>query len=76
MHNFVHEMLHNSPAAQRIMDLWNVCSSKPQSRSRYAKINFQEYEEGESKEAQFVKGGSVLPLHQLCDIESPSQSRP
>ncbi|KAM5533821.1 hypothetical protein V8D89_012484 [Ganoderma adspersum] len=37
MHNFVHEMLHNSPAAQRIMDLWN------------------EYEQGESKEAQFVK---------------------
>lgn len=25
MHNFIHEMLHNTPAAQRIMDLWNVC---------------------------------------------------
>ncbi|KAI8985771.1 HD domain-containing protein [Trametes punicea] len=37
MHNFVHEMLHNSPAAQRIETLW------------------KEYEEGESKEAKFVK---------------------
>ncbi|KAI0358246.1 HD domain-containing protein [Trametes cingulata] len=37
MHNFVHEMLHNSPAAQRIEALW------------------KEYEEGESKEARFVK---------------------
>ncbi|KAH9893216.1 HD domain-containing protein [Cubamyces lactineus] len=37
MHNFVHEMLHNSPSAQRIEALW------------------REYEEGETKEAQFVK---------------------
>ncbi|KAI0630804.1 HD domain-containing protein [Trametes polyzona] len=37
MHNFVHEMLHSSPAAQRIEALW------------------KEYEEGESKEAKFVK---------------------
>ncbi|KAI0369742.1 HD domain-containing protein [Pilatotrama ljubarskyi] len=37
MHNFVHEMLHNSPAAQRIEALW------------------KEYEEGESREARFVK---------------------
>ncbi|EIN09460.1 HD domain-containing protein [Punctularia strigosozonata HHB-11173 SS5] len=38
MHNFVHEMLHNSPTAQKIEALW------------------QEYEDGESKEARFVKG--------------------
>jgi hypothetical protein len=24
MHNFVHDMLHNSPAAQRIEALWKV----------------------------------------------------
>ena len=24
MHNFVHDMLHNSPAAQRIESLWRV----------------------------------------------------
>lgn len=24
MHNFVHQMLHNCPAAQRIEALWNV----------------------------------------------------
>lgn len=24
MHNFVHDMLHSSPAAQRIMSLWQV----------------------------------------------------
>ncbi|PCH44457.1 hypothetical protein WOLCODRAFT_139023 [Wolfiporia cocos MD-104 SS10] len=37
MHNFVHEMLHNNPAAQRIEALW------------------QEYEDGQTKEARFVK---------------------
>jgi len=37
MHNFVHDMLHNSPAAQRIDSLW------------------QEYEDGQSPEAKFVK---------------------
>ncbi|KDQ50747.1 hypothetical protein JAAARDRAFT_41836 [Jaapia argillacea MUCL 33604] len=37
MHNFVHEMLHNSPVAQRIQALW------------------QEYEEGQTDEAKFVK---------------------
>ncbi|KZP30463.1 HD domain-containing protein [Athelia psychrophila] len=37
MHNFVHEMLHDSPAAQKMMQL------------------FQEYEEGETREARFVK---------------------
>ncbi|EPQ56656.1 hypothetical protein GLOTRDRAFT_105494 [Gloeophyllum trabeum ATCC 11539] len=38
IHNFVHEMLHDSPAAQRMCALW------------------QEYEEGTSAEARFVKG--------------------
>ncbi|KAG2040109.1 HD domain-containing protein [Suillus americanus] len=37
MHNFVHDMLHGSPAALRIEALWN------------------EYEEGETNEAKFVK---------------------
>ncbi|KAF9525126.1 HD domain-containing protein [Crepidotus variabilis] len=37
MHNFVHDMLHNSPAAQKIFELW------------------QEYEDGTSAEARFVK---------------------
>ncbi|TDL23743.1 HD domain-containing protein [Rickenella mellea] len=38
MDNFVHEMLHSSPAALRIHALW------------------KEYEDGETKEARFVKG--------------------
>ncbi|KAF8159907.1 HD domain-containing protein [Crassisporium funariophilum] len=37
MHNFTHDMLHDSPAAQRITSLW------------------QEYEDGQSAEAKFVK---------------------
>jgi len=37
MHNFAHEMLHDSPAAQMMLDLW------------------QEYEEGKTDEARFVK---------------------
>ncbi|OAX41054.1 HD domain-containing protein [Rhizopogon vinicolor AM-OR11-026] len=37
MHNFVHDMLHGSPAALRIEAIW------------------EEYEEGETNEAKFVK---------------------
>lgn len=60
MQNFVHEMLHNSPAAQRIMDLWNVGHSDPQLCCQRTERIVQEYEKGESKEAQFVKGGTCF----------------
>lgn len=42
MQNFVHEMLHDSHPAQRIMALWN------------------EYEDGITPEAKFVKGAPVF----------------
>ncbi|KAF9482526.1 HD domain-containing protein [Pholiota conissans] len=41
MHNFVHDMLHDSPAAQKINALWLA--------------SITEYEEGRSAEARFVK---------------------
>lgn len=58
MHNFVHEMLHNSSAAQRIEALWQVSIYILQvySAGVYWMIRYQEYESGETAEARFVKG--------------------
>lgn len=78
MHNFVHEMLHDSPAAQRIMDLWNVWYSKPQSCCQRTERSVQEYEQGESKEARFVKGGVFfcsLPFSTLNCLHNPDLDR-
>ncbi|KAG1815455.1 HD domain-containing protein [Suillus variegatus] len=47
MHNFVHDMLHGSPAALQIEALWN------------------EYEEGETDEAKFVKAREYEMAHAL-----------
>ncbi len=70
MHNFVHEMLHDSPAALRIMTLWNVrytplasCLSK-----RYWMTRLQEYEAQETKEARFVKGTICLMMSPAWQI--------
>lgn len=61
MQNFVHGMLHGSPAALRIETIWKV---SPASDVRLNSFSFrtdffsssQEYEEGETHEARFVKG--------------------
>ncbi|KAI0642433.1 HD domain-containing protein [Trametes meyenii] len=57
MRNFVHDMLHNSPAAQRMHALWKA--SRLPSLIALVFIEYyannKEYEEGESKEAKFVK---------------------
>ncbi|TFK86985.1 HD domain-containing protein [Polyporus arcularius HHB13444] len=37
MHNFVHEMLHDSPAAQRIMALWNEYEAQDTQEARFVK---------------------------------------
>lgn len=44
MHAFVLDMLHGSPAASKILELW------------------EEYEAGETPEAQFVKGMILIQL--------------
>lgn len=55
MHNIVHDMLHNSPAAQKINSLWLV-------RAVFSDFlilinpGTKEYEEGQTAEAKFVKG--------------------
>ena len=59
MHNFVHEMLHDSHAAQRMEALWHVrhTSGYASPRSSYVQLTTrQEYEEQSSDEARFVKG--------------------
>lgn len=66
MHNFVHEMLHDSPAAQRMLALWKVgahsitCMLLPCDLSLFtfglSHLLHQEYEEGKTDEARFVKG--------------------
>lgn len=55
MHNFVHDMLHGSPAALRIEALWKARFL----RDIYASLmSSKEYEAGETREACFVKGVS------------------
>ena len=57
MHNFVHDMLHSSPAAQRMYALWKVPMIIRSSGMNQLMLNVtQEYEDGQSAEAKFVKG--------------------
>ena len=58
MHNFVHDMLHASPAALRIEALWKVrppglLLTPPSTSMR--RRGLQEYEQGAIPEAKFVK---------------------
>ena len=58
MHNFVHDMLHASPAALRIEALWKVrppglLLTPPSTSMR--RRGLQEYEQGATPEAKFVK---------------------
>jgi putative hydrolase of HD superfamily len=64
MHNFVHEMLHDSPAARRIETLWQVWPlSVPLTPNSSW---FQEYEDQSTPEARFVKGIiHIIPWTQL-----------
>lgn len=56
MQNFVHEMLHNSPAARRIQALWQVHVSRTQAILKFTSFSPQEYEDQLTPEARFVKG--------------------
>lgn len=59
MQNFVHEMLHDSPPAKRMMDLWQVIDSlifRQRFSTEESDLTKQEYEEGQTDEAKFVKG--------------------
>jgi len=59
--NFVTEMLHDSPAAQRILALWMV-RDIPSTVPIYVALRLyeQEYEEQTTPEARFVKGRQDL----------------
>jgi putative hydrolase of HD superfamily len=58
MRNFVHEMLHDSPAARRIEALWQVQppSPTPMTVETHVRFSPQEYEDQLTPEARFVKG--------------------
>ena len=56
MNNFVHEMLHSSPAALRIEALWRVSEFIEDLLRSIDCLSYQEYEEGQTAEARFVKG--------------------
>ena len=62
MHNFVHEMLHHSPAAQRIEALWQVQLWLAPVISKPILDSFQEYEDQLTPEARFVKGTNSRPF--------------
>lgn len=62
MRNFVHEMLHRSPAAQRIEALWQVQLSLAPVIPKPISGSFQEYEDQLTSEARFVKGINGQPF--------------
>ena len=71
MQNFVHEMLHGSPAAQHIMSLWKVGNALARfpGGSLYG---LQEYEEQQTNEARFVKGPELsCRSHPRCLTRLP-----
>lgn len=55
MQNFVHDMLHDSSPATRMLDLWQVIDYYL-SFVEISDLTQQEYEEGQTDEAKFVKG--------------------
>lgn len=55
MQNFVHDMLHDSSPATRMLDLWQVIDYYL-SFVEKSDLTQQEYEEGQTDEAKFVKG--------------------
>jgi len=57
MHNFVHEMLHNSLAGRRIEALWQARLPPTHTIIELMSVLFfQEYEDQLTPEARFVKG--------------------
>ena len=60
-------MLHSSPAALRIEALWRVSEFFEDLFRSTDYLSYQEYEEGQTAEARFVKGES-----DLADILSDS----
>ena len=55
MQNFVRDMLHDSSPATRMLDLWQVIDYYL-SFVEISDLTQQEYEEGQTDEAKFVKG--------------------
>lgn len=47
MHNFTHEMLHDSPAAQRILALWEEYEAGESAEARFVKGEWLEFFERE-----------------------------
>lgn len=68
MKNFAHEMLHDSPASRKMMQLWHVNDLDNLTRLNYWHSWPQEYEEGQTDEARFVKGSVVGIFHFIAAI--------
>ncbi|VDC06101.1 unnamed protein product [Peniophora sp. CBMAI 1063] len=70
MHNFVHEMLHDSPAAQRIMALWQEYEERETPEAKFVKdldlfemaAQASEYEKAHGKDLQPFFDSSVPHL--------------
>ena len=73
MHNFVHDMLHDSPAARRIGTLWQVHLPHTLIMPKLMSVP-QEYEDQLTPEARFVKGRSkrlIIRVHRLLMERAP-----
>ncbi|KAH9924821.1 HD domain-containing protein [Amylocystis lapponica] len=74
MHNFVHEMLHNSPAAQRIEVLWKEYEDGESNEARFVK-DLDRFEMA-SQAFEYERNHSMQTLQPFFDSSLPSIRHP
>ncbi|TFY66295.1 hypothetical protein EVG20_g4800 [Dentipellis fragilis] len=73
MHNFVHDMLHNSPAAQRIEALWKEYEDQSSDEARFVK-DLDRFEMA-TQALEYERGHNV-PLQSFFDSSLPNLRHP
>ncbi|TBU30614.1 HD domain-containing protein [Dichomitus squalens] len=74
MHNFVHEMLHDSPPAQRIMDLWNEYEAGESNEAKFVK-DLDRFEMA-SQAFEYEKNHGMQTLQPFFDSSLPFLRHP
>ncbi|KAH9840034.1 HD domain-containing protein [Rhodofomes roseus] len=74
MHNFVHEMLHDSPAAQRIMVLWQEYENQQTDEARFVK-DLDRFEMA-SQASEYERNHNMTTLQPFFDSSIPHVRHP
>ncbi|KAI0825774.1 HD domain-containing protein [Irpex lacteus] len=74
MHNFVHEMLHNSPAAQRIESLWQEYEAGETPEAKFVK-DLDRFEMA-SQASEYEKNHEMTTLQPFFDSSIPNIRHP